>query len=336
MKDVRIDIAEDETRYFGNALITFHGVELPSAPVRVFLARKSTDTPYLGADGWQASPAPLGVELVSQTVEKTIVRAGPEICDKVPYSLFVRVQIEGSEITGQAFWPEIMQSPKAYTEVLGDFKSPEIIKLVQTPEQQVVVQPPPVFEPPPIATVPVAQPPVAPPKKSKAWIYGLLLLLIVAACGSAYWKRDLFMPQHVEEAATPDPVIEQPKEALSAKFERLKVSDADGDELFALSEEAFTAKDATIGQLAITEAINRGNEPAKLQRAKWYDPRTYASDRAEAMDANAAARAYFELALGGNTEATELVKSICAASKAGGTNYRDFLYSTYCEGTLAP
>ncbi|MGL4198821.1 MAG: hypothetical protein ACRCSX_13770 [Allorhizobium sp.] len=336
MKDVRIEIAEDESRYFGNALITFHGVELTSAPVRIFLARKSTDTPYLGADSWQANPAPLEVELISQMIGKTVVRAGPDICDKVPYSLFVRVQIEGTEITGQAFWPEIMQSPRAYTEVLGDFKSPETTKLVPTPEPQAVVPPPPELEPPPTAAVPVAPSPVVQAKKNKVWTYGLLLLLIVAACGSAYWKRDLFMQQHVEEVTAPVPVIEQPKEALSAKFERLKVSDADGAELFALSEEAFAAKDATIGQLAITEAINRGNESAKLQRAKWYDPRTYASDRAEAVDANAAARAYFELALGGNTEATELVKSICVASKAGGTDYRDFLYTTYCEGTLEP
>jgi len=331
MKDIRIDIAEDETRYFGHALITFFEGAVVGAPVRLFLARKSTDTPYLGADGWQASPAPLDVELVSQTAGKTVVRAGPEICDRVPYSLFVRVQIEGSEITGQAFWPAISQSPKAYTEILGDFKSPEISKLVAQP-----VVAPPVFEPPPTVKVAVAEPLIAPPKNRHAWVYGLILLLIVAAGGAAYWKRDVFMPGHVEKAARPDPVVEQPREGLSAKFERLKASDADGDELFTLSEEAFTAKDANIGQQAITEAISRGNEPAKLQRAKWYDPRTYASDRAEAMDANAAARAYFELALGGNTEATDLLKSICDASKAGGANYRDFLDTTYCQGSLAP
>lgn len=333
MKDVRIEITEDETHYFGNALITFHDVALSSAPVRLFLARKSADTPYLGTDGWQASPAPLPVELVSQTADKTVVRAGPEICDKVPYSLFVRVQIEGSEITGQAFWPEIMQSPKAYTEVLGDFKSPEISKLVAQPVSQPAVQPPPVVAPPRVVEVEEEILPPPTHKKSRAWIYVLLLLLISGAGGIGYWKRDLFL--HKEEAAVLDEVPELLPEDLVAKFERLKLSDTDGDELFDLSEQAFSANNATIGQQAIMEAIARGNEDAKLQRAKWYDPRTFAFDRAEAIDANAAARAYFELGLVGNSKGADLLRSLCEASKAGGADFRDFLSTTYCEGTLA-
>jgi hypothetical protein len=338
MKEVRIDIAEDEARYFGTALITFYDIAIPSAPVRLYLARKSTDTPYLGVDGWQASPAPLAVDIVSQSAGKTVVRAGPEICDRVPYSLFVRVQIEGSDVSGQAFWPEIMQSPKTYTPILGDFKSePQITKHVAEPETQPVVAPP-VFEPPPVVKTPEVETPVNPPKKSRSWVYLLLLLLIVGAGGIAYWQRDKIMPAGTEQAVTPasDQQAKPPTEALSAKFERLKKADPEGVELLALGEEAFSVGDRAIGQQAVALSVERGNEAAKLQRAKWYDPKTFASDRVEAMDANAAARAYFELALGGNTEATDLLKSICDASKSGGNNYRDFLDTTYCQGSLSP
>lgn len=327
MTEVRIDIAEDEAHFFGNALITFHDIVPPKAPIRLYLARKSTDTPYLGADGWQASPAPLEVELVSHASGKTVVRAGPDICDRVPYSLFVRVQIDGTDMFGQAFWPEIMQSPKSYTAVLGDFKSePLIAKTVTEPEPETVPSFPETFTPP--AENRQAEE-VKPPQKRNRWIYPLLLVLLVAIGGAAYWQKDKIFPE-----PAPQPVTET--EALSAKFARLKQSDTGGQELLALSEEAFQAGDRTIGQQAMEESVQRGNEAAKLRRAQWYDPRTFAADRVEAMDANRAARAYFELALSGNSEATNLLQTICEASRAGGTNYDGFLDTTYCQGSLTP
>lgn len=338
MKMVRIDITEDEARYFGHALITFYDIAPPPSPIRLYLARNSTDTPYLGVDGWQASPAPLDVELVSQTAGQTVVRAGPKICDRVPYSLFVRVQIVGSDLSGQAFWPEIMQSPKSYTAVLGDFKAePEIAKPVAETEPEPVMSAPPVFEPALAINPPVDVVTPQNPNRRRAWIYVAILLLLVGVAGVAYWQRaNILAGESVEAAVTPEPQAEPPAEPLSARFERLKQSDTNGDELLALSEEAFRAGDRGIGQQAIALSVERGNETAKLQRAKWYDPKTFAADRAEAIDANAAARAYFELALGGNTEATDLLKSICEASNAGGDSFRDFLDTTYCQGSLSP
>ncbi|MGI0524786.1 hypothetical protein [Rhizobium giardinii] len=336
MKEIKIDIDEDEARYFGHALVTFHCALQPvGTGLNVIIARKSSDTPYLGSDGWQASPAPLDVEVVSQAGDKTVVRAGPSICDRIPYSLYVRMHVEGTDVFGQAFWPEIMQSPKGYTAVLGDFQpEPQISKLISQPETQPLAEPPPVFEPPPVAkTEPLRDTFAgeAPRKSGFAWIY-LLLLLVVAGAGLGYWQWDKISAEVVEPEVNPV----EPTEALSAKFERLKVLDTDGDELLALSEEAFKGGDRDIGQQSIDLAVQRGNEQAKIEQAKWYDPSTFAADRVDAMDANRAARAYFELALGGNADATKLLTSICNASKSGGTNYRDFFDTTYCQGSLNP
>lgn len=339
MKEVRFDIVEDEARYFGHALMTFHNASLPKSLFKVVITRKSTDTPYLGADGWQASPASLDVEFISQTSDRTVVRAGPSICDRIPYSLYVRVQVEGGDVFGQSFWPEIMQSPKGYTAVLGDFTAePQISKPVLLPEPQPLAEPPPMLEPRPVAEVELlrdARFDEKPKRRSFAWLYILLLLLVGVGGGVAYWERDKIMTTLPPVVADPEvPVV--PTEALSARFERLKQSDTDGGELLALSNEAFTGGNRDIGQQSIDLAVQRGNEEAKLQQAKWYDPETFAADRVAAADANRAARAYFELALGGSAAATELLKSICEASKSGSTSYRDFFDTTYCQGSLNP
>jgi hypothetical protein len=340
MKEVRLDIVEDEARYFGHALMTFHNASLPKSLSKVAITRKSTDTPYLGADGWQASPASLDVEFISQTSDRTVVRAGPSICDRIPYSLYVRVQVEGGDVFGQSFWPEIMQSPKDYTAVLGDFTAePQISKPVLLPEPQPLAEPAPVFEPPPVAEVEPSRDSrfdEKPKRRGFAWLYIFLLLLIGVGGGLAYWQRDNIMTTSAPVPTDPEVNTVAPTEALSARFERLKQSDTDGDELLTLSNEAFTGGNRAIGQQSIDLAVLRGNVEAKLQQAKWYDPETFAADRVAAADANRAARAYFELALGGSAAAAELLKSICEASKGGSTGYRDFFDTTYCQGSLNP
>lgn len=343
-----IEVLEDDTRYFGHALITFHDAQLSEGPHRLFVSRKSTDTPYLGPDGWQASPVAMDVEVVSRSGSKVVLRAGPSICDRIPYSLYVKLQIEGSEAFGQAFWPEIMPSPKGYSGTLSEIADPpipdEITDVVEGP-----LEPP--SPPPEVPNVPLkpepepevkAEVPVAPrTRRSHAWLY-MLLLLLVGGVGVLYWQldnieRDLFDLPFYETTYNPSPpAVDTPSETLSAKFERLKLSDQDGDELLALSEEAFQDGDRGVAQQAIELSVQRGNAAAKITQAKWYDPRTFNSERAQAIDANRAARAYFELALAGNNEARTLLTSICEASKSGGGQYQDFFGSTYCQGNLDP
>lgn len=347
MKEVRIEVIEDDTRYFGHALITFYDAQIPEGTYRLFVSRKSTDTPSLGPDGWQASPVAMDVELVSRSDSKLVLRAGPSICDRIPYSLYVRLQVENSETFGQAFWPEIMQSPKGYS---GTLSAPPTIPPKATEIEAPVEEPPELpIEPPPVVpavTLKKPEPPVEEkvepprkPKRSLAWAYILLLLLIAGGGGYAYWKwgppitpDTASSPVQEAEANTPTDT----SETLSAKFERLKASDEDGDELLALTEEAFVAGDTVIANQAINLSVARGNAAAKLTQAKWYDPRTFDNSRVQAIDANRAARAYFELALGGNAEAKSLLTSICDASKSGDGPYRDFFGSTYCQGSLDP
>ncbi|MGI0524785.1 PAN domain-containing protein [Rhizobium giardinii] len=127
---------------------------------------------------------------------------------------------------------------------------------------------------------------------------------------------------------------------LAGRFEKLKQTDNDGDELAALSRDAFAQGDRDIGNQAIQLAMQRGNTEAKLEIAKWYDPRTFKSDRAAAIDTNKAARSYFELALEGNSDAVGLLTSLCReasnSSSAFTSSFESFLGSTYCEGSLNP
>ncbi|MDK1388863.1 hypothetical protein QN224_26025 [Sinorhizobium sp. 8-89] len=127
---------------------------------------------------------------------------------------------------------------------------------------------------------------------------------------------------------------------LAGRFEKLKQTDVDGDELLALSHDAFKQGNRDIGNQAIQLSMQRGNADAKLEIAQWYDPRTFASDRVAAVDANKAARSYFELALEGNEKAVTLLTSLCReASNTGSAHanaFDSFLGSTYCEGSLNP
>lgn len=127
---------------------------------------------------------------------------------------------------------------------------------------------------------------------------------------------------------------------LAGRLEKLKQSDSDGSELLALSHDAFAQGDRDIANQAIQLSLQRGNADAKIEIAKWYDPRTFAADRAAAIDTNKAARSYFELALEGNSEAAGLLTSLCREANNSGSAYtssfESFLGSTYCEGSLTP
>lgn len=127
---------------------------------------------------------------------------------------------------------------------------------------------------------------------------------------------------------------------LAGRFEKLKQTDNDGDELLAFSHDAFKQGNREIGNQAIQLSMQRGNAEAKLEIAQWYDPRTFAADRVASIDANKAARSYFELALEGNEKAVTLLTSLCReASNTGSAHansFDSFLGSTYCEGSLNP
>ncbi len=127
---------------------------------------------------------------------------------------------------------------------------------------------------------------------------------------------------------------------LAARLEKLKSTDSDGHELFALSKDAFERGNRDVGMQAIYLATQRGNQDAKLEIARWYDPRTFAQDRVDAADANKAGRSYFELALEGNSQAQTLLVSLCQdaadSNSSRTTAYGGFLRTTYCEGSINP
>ncbi|MCD2176108.1 hypothetical protein [Rhizobium sp. C4] len=339
MKQVYIEIREDDTLYFGHALITFDFVGADSGPIQLVVSRKSGEKPYLGLTEWQASPAALDATVVSRENGKTVVRAGPNICDKLPYDLQVRFQIVGTEVYGQAFWPSIQPVPGGYSGHLDTHvaEQPPAAPPAPPPAQPARPSPP---SPPPPTPFPqtktqskVASGP-APTLKSKgASSRGLPLILIIAviACvGAVYVYREPIQKFLQERRSR------EVQATLIDRFEALRRADPTGAQLLALSHDAFAARDGAIGFQAITLSAQRGNQEAKLEMARWYDPRTFNESRATDMDANRAGRAYFELALSGNADAKGLLRSLCQASRSGGPNYRGFLASTYCQGNLGP
>ena len=109
MTDVTVNVTEDDEN-IGHALIVFLHSLPPLSNPRVGIARiAASDMPWLGAKGWQAAPAALPVELVSQSPQATVLRAGPEICAPIRIDDKVRVGIEGAGVSGRVFWPAITQ-----------------------------------------------------------------------------------------------------------------------------------------------------------------------------------------------------------------------------------
>lgn len=334
MKRVPVDATEDDNLYFGHALVTLH-TAVPDGPVRLIVSRGSTDTPFLGMNGWQASPAAIDVETVSRSENQSVLRAGPAICDRIPFNQPVRLQLEGTDIFGEVFWPEVGPSIGKYVSPLGVANAPPQPETSAPTKRETL--PPPVT-PPPIPLLPpvplpteTATPTPPPRKRNRSWVYLMLVLLLIGGAGAVYTQWGKIAP-----TPTPEPTPQPPPETLSAKLERLRQSDPNGDGLLALNEEAFNAGNRTIAQQSIDLSIERGNEAAKLRLARWYDPRTFDAQHVLAKDANKAARAYFELALGGNTEARGLLTSICEAGRGGGADYEGFFDTTYCQGNIDP
>ncbi|MBM2712862.1 hypothetical protein JQK88_16880 [Mesorhizobium caraganae] len=319
MNTVAVKVSEDETRLFGHALITFPQ-ELGSSPrLRLSIMRKSKDAPYLGDAGWQARPATVDAMVVSRSANSATVVVGPEVCDQIPVDLQVKIEVEGHDIEGSAFWPPIPPSPGAWSQELTPFKTPTPQAIERELEEALeqAVELPRVVE-----TQEQKRQPVQPPKKRRRYLYLLIPLALLVAGGGYYIadSRDWFNK--------PEPLL--------ARFERLKLTDTDGVELFALSGEAYREGDGGIGLQAINLAMERGNKDAKLEIARWYDPSSFDPTKADRPDANRAARAYFELSVEGQTAAKELLRSLCAksASSPQDPGFNGFLTDTYCEGTL--
>ncbi|BAV53012.1 Uncharacterized protein MLTONO_p0542 (plasmid) [Mesorhizobium loti] len=87
--------------------------------------------------------------------------------------------------------------------------------------------------PPVVETQEQKRQPVQPPKKRRRYLYLLIPLALLVAGGGYY-------------IAVTKGWFNKP-EPLLARFERLKLTDADGVELFALSGEAYREGDGGIG-----------------------------------------------------------------------------------------
>ncbi|MBY3157160.1 hypothetical protein HFO56_33085, partial [Rhizobium laguerreae] len=114
MRKVPVDVVEDDSSYGGYAFVTFRTAIL-EGPVRLQVFSKvATDKPYLGNGGWQAGSTAVDVEVVSRGAEKTVLRVGPNVCDRVGFSTPVRLAVEGANVYGDLSWPSIAASPSAW------------------------------------------------------------------------------------------------------------------------------------------------------------------------------------------------------------------------------
>lgn len=333
MTQVRITVAEDESQPFGHARITFPASLGSGSILPLTIMRKSADKPYLGSAGWQAPPVTVNAYVTARTPNSTTVVVGPEVCERILVELQVRIEASGHDMWGSAFWPEVAPAMEAWSEDI----------LLRRPESvmQEEVKAPPALKPAPPPLPPVSQPsplpdlqpaPVEPqppssepPIRKTRWgLYALIFLLLLGGGG---W----FVVQ--------DSFRSQPTESFAERFERLKQTDPEGDDLASLSEEAFAAGDAEIGRGALLLAFERGNLDAKLALARLYDPRFADPARLpppDAPNANLAGRYYMEMCFGGHAEAARLLASLCTESTAAGSShaaqFSQFDGRTYCEG----
>lgn len=314
MTQVPLKVTEDESRLFGHALIVFPQELGSTQRLRLSITRKSADTPYLGDGGWQARPATVAAEVANRTAGSTTLSVGPEVCDRIPVDQQVKIEVDGQNVWGNAFWPPVTPQPGGWSQEL----TAPPTALPALPERIIDLVPDPPL-PPPIIKVPDPAP-VLPSKSRWRYLYLLIPLALLVAAAGGYEAYKL-MPK---------------PESLQARFERLKRTDTTGAELFTLSGDAYREGDGGIGLQSINLAMERGNQDAKLEIAHWYDPISFDPAKADRPDANKAARFYFELVIEGKAEAANLLRSLCAksASSPQDPTFNGFLTNTYCEGTL--
>lgn len=327
MTQVRLIVTEDESQPFGHAQIVFPGQIGTSPVLQLAITRLSQDTPYLGDAGWQARPALVNATVVARGKASTTVIVGPEVCEQVPVDLQVKIAVDGTDVWGNAFWPAVTASMGMWSGELA----PPPQAMPELPAVELHPPPPvarPLPPPPPIVPKPVAPEPAAPVAPKRRFALLLLLLLVLLGAGGWYLTSGNF-----------DWSRFAPSESLAERFERLRVTDADGDELFLLSNDAYAAADKVIGQKALLLSVERRHAPAKLELARLHDPRYFDAAKLDgAADANQAGRFYFELALEGNSAAEDLLRSLCVESRNSASPILDkfdgFMNTTYCEGTF--
>ncbi|MBZ9791692.1 hypothetical protein K9B32_16425 [Rhizobium sp. 3T7] len=330
MTQFQIEVVEDDDNV-GSALITFRGKPPQLAGAYIGISRRSPDLPWLGENGWQAPAAALPVTVVSQADGWIVFRAGPEVCAYVQVDAKVRIDINGTSAFGHAFWPSITHvgGNRRQSPVIDRVSSQPAVASLPAPEalQPAVetIQPP----PPRILTETAVAAAVQQRQSRRGLWLALSVVVLAAVAAAAIVER---RPLGALVAGLTH------SETLAERFEKLKRGDAAGDGLLQLSRDAYEQGDKTIGMEAMALSVERGNAIAKIEMAKWYDPRTAALDKVAGIDANKAARAFFELAMNGNHDASSLLASLCQESGNAGSAYArsfsDFLGTTYCEGSL--
>jgi hypothetical protein len=320
MREVAVDITEDLSHPYGHALARFAAAIEP-APTAIRVMRRSPDMPYLGPAGWQAGPVSLPVSVADRSAGSTTLLLGPHICDSIPLDLQVRLEVEGADICGRAFWPAVAPTPgKSESAILGTQHKPKL------PERVGPERPPPPIIPEP-EPLPETAPPVSEAKKAarrRLWPLVLLLLIVAGGLAAAYYYRAPLLAFLHQGSGT---------KSFAERYRDLEKSGGHAHDLFLLGKEAYAGKDDRIGFLASDLASQRGDVDAAIEIARWYDPRTFDPSKFLHPDANNAALYYSRLA-GSNARAKQLLSSLCAEAANPNSPYFDdfqnFLRDSYC------
>jgi hypothetical protein len=319
MREIPLDIAEDVSRPYGYARAVFAVPLDVSGTVNVRIVRRSADLPYLGANGWQAGPTAMPATVADVSGESTTLLLGPDICDRMPLDLQVRVEVEAADVCGRAFWPAVQPTPQTGSSGLRkEHRAPP-----PPPEKRSLPEEDVVDEEAPEEAAPAGIPTETPARRRRWSLVLLPALIVLAGLAAAYYYRPGLM-------AMLKPAPHQ--KTLAERFDDLRKAGADGPELFALGKEAYAAGNTDIGFRATDLASQRGNVDAKLEIARWYDPRSFDATKFPHPDANNAALYYSQLP--DNEKARNLLSSLCAEAANPSSPYYDdfqnFLSSSYC------
>jgi hypothetical protein len=324
----------------GHAIILLQGVMDPPADPRFRILREGWAKGTLGAEGWQVSDALISPDRVEPSPQGVRLYLGPQVVDWLEAGP-VQFRLPAARIEAPLFWPDVppLHGGSGHTIALP----PPAVRLAPPP----AAAPPPMDDPdatvvmaprqvPPPLSVPQALPVQPPGRPVWPWLL-LALLLVLAACGGAYWwfvlrERPVPAPPAPEDPIeiAPEPLprnlapIAPPVEPPALPPVRPTVepggpASLDGLTVAEVIERATSpaaiadeaARRYATGRyddaLLLWEAAARAGHAASLaQLARLYDPVGFEPGRPfRGPDPRQAARLYRDAVAAGDTSATE-------------------------------
>ncbi len=342
---LRLELVADEVRGPGYGLLRVSG-GAPSGPVDLCLQGNQANYGYLAVDGrWQAQE--FWHELPPPRIEGPLVmiELGPELMDPVAtlppiVALQARLRWEGREDRGVVKLVRPLYASSAAGTMPSGARNTAVHGPVATPAAAVAIPESPAADVPPADAPPPEEPivpppapvPAPPPAPARRWplAAAVVVLLLAAGLGAAYYAGLLTLGGPGGEAASAVPVAPgsaaTPQEAAPpaiaslADVKRYLETGPAADAAAATAAQLVAGGKPDLALLLHQYAARAGRTESSVAVARMYDPDTWTaqSSALPQPDAETAAYWYEAGALAGSVEAQrQLGKILVALNPAG-------------------